>query len=276
MNYIFLSYYPISKNIIFMAKDLLTLPKNELVSIHPTDFYSKDNKKVSEWVWTRGLKYNNNNDSWNHYFDSFPSGSPVLNNFKNNFDALKYIFQLNKRILNKIINKENVHNLNSLTIHIRRGDTMSRDNSFSHRNHFSIDEYVNKTKILLEKYNYNSLIVCTDSKEDFEYFCNKFSDMNILNTMYDRSIYMRANESTHIDMEDHYYNNYSEIEKVIDLSLIDLWYASNSSACIGTMGTQHASFYSRLICALQKMNNPNSISYDMFGHNYDPNFITEW
>jgi hypothetical protein len=158
MNYVFLSYYPISKNIIFIAKQLLNLPKNELVTIHPTDFYSKDNKKVSEWVWTRGLNYSNNNASWNHYFDSFPCNNPIKNNFIDSLTALKYIFHLNSRILNKIVNKENVYNSNSLTVHIRRGDTMSRNNSFCHRKYFSTDEYVVKTKTVLEKHNYNSYL----------------------------------------------------------------------------------------------------------------------
>lgn len=276
MNYVFLSYYPIAKNIIFIAKDLINLPKNEFVLIHPTDFCSIDNKKLPEWVWTRGMGYKNNNSSWNHYFTSFPLNKPILNNFTTSLDALKYIFQLNTRVTDKILNKNLVKKLNPLTVHIRRGDSVSRNNTFSYRKYFLIGDYIIKIKKVLDKNNYDSLIVCTDSEEDFDLICKNFSDITILNASYNRSVYMRANESCYIDMEDHYYHNFLQIENVIDLSLIDLWYASNSSACIGTLTTQHASFYSRLIAALQKINNVNSITYDMFDGNYDPTFITQY
>jgi hypothetical protein len=176
MGYVHLSYYPLGKNIFFIAKDLFeNYQRGDASDIHPTEFRSKDNKVALEWTWTKGLGINNNKNAWLYYFNSFGEKIEQPTGFVNYIDSLKWVFSPADRIISKYAGSiKELESDNTLAVHVRRGDTCSTDLSTSFREVFSTDEYCKKISEMINLHNFDSLYIASDSADEIEKISKEF------------------------------------------------------------------------------------------------------
>ena len=267
-----LSFYPIAKNIrivaSFMAKNILNEKKsfiNNKARDGEEEYWIKDKqmKNWYPWLWARNRIDNNykNYEGWNYYFNSFtklnkiiPLNKEILKppeNLKLFFtyvSCVKYTFDLNQKYI-KDINKfilDMKWPLNSkiLAVQIRRGETCNNEGTISDRPYFTLEQYIEKIDMMLEKNNYEYIYISTDSDEEIEIIKKKRINWNILYLPINRKNFFRLSGnsvSSLIDLEVNCSNNPEKIPFIVDTALYDLYFISKCQGYISTMSISHFS-----------------------------------
>lgn len=278
MGYVHLSYYPLGKNIFFIAKDLFeNYQRGETSDIHPTEFRSKDNKVALEWTWTKGLEINDNKNAWLYYFNSFGEKIEQPAGLVNYIDSLKWVFSPADRIISKYAGSiKELESNNTLAVHVRRGDTCSTDLSTSFREVFSTDEYCKKISEMINLHNFDSLYIASDSADEIEKISKEFPNLRIINPIPDRGFFYRAS-SQYLDMEDYYTENYSNNEIIAESAILDLLCMQRCSGFIGTAASRNESWFSRLAYFLQVAHHGRETPFmDLSGNSFDPYSNSHW
>jgi len=278
MDYVYLSYYPIGKNIFFIAKDLFeNYQRGQISDIHPSKFRAKDNQVALEWTWTKGMGINDNKSSWLYYFNSFSESNIRPERLDSYIDSLKWVFDPNNRIVSKYFDSiKELDSSKTLAVHIRRGDTCSTDLSTSFREVFSTEEYCKKISDMLALYNFDSLYIASDSSDELEKISNSFPDLKIINPIPDRGFFYRAT-TQYLDMEDYYVENYSNNEMIAESAILDLLCMQKCSGFIGTASSKHESWFSRLAYFLQVAYHGRETPFmDLSGNPFNPYSNSHW
>lgn len=269
----FLSFYPIAKNIRFtsslMSQNIL-LGKSSFVETNARgsepDFW-KDFKQMGDWypwLWARGREglgeQYTNKEGWAHYFTSFlPIHQPIpideniipeppsehLLTFFIYLSCLRYTFQLNtqyKNIMNDYQNKmEWPKHSQILAIQIRRGETCTPDGSMTDRPFFTLEQYLEKTDLLISKMGYEYIYISTDSNEEIERIQQYRPEWKLLYLPIDRSQFYRMKDSP-VDIEVACCLEPNRIPFTVDTALADLYFIS---LCQGYISTISVSEFSR-------------------------------
>ena len=267
-----LTFYPIAKNIrivsSFMALNIINNKKSFIDNKARDDeeeywIKNKNMKNWYPWLWARNRIKNNFTckEGWNFYFDSFNDKKINLKKekycleppenlklFFNYLSCIKYTFDLNKIYMDKIekIAEEIKWPLNSkiLAVQIRRGETCNKEGTISDRPYFTLEQYIDKIDIMMEKNSYNYIYISTDSNEEIDKIKNIRPKWKLLYLPIKREDFFRLkgdSVSSLIDLEVNCSNNPDKIPFIVDTALYDLYFISKCQGYISTMSISHFS-----------------------------------
>ena len=276
---VFLSFYPIAKNIRFISSYMTRNILNGRAS--RISERSRDNEdtfwktKLNRgdwfpWLWARGRIPSkcSNKDGWNLYFRSFNSTDLILSSeiqlnmvdpppddmlpFFMYLACLEYTFQPTSEYMNRIYKIQEEISWPSdekvIAVQIRRGDTCTPDGKIAFRKIYSIQDYIDKTTVLVNKYKYKHIFISTDSSEDIEAFKKKCpKEWNIICLPFDRTNFYRSS-GVAIDIEDICRQEPYRIPFTVDSAILDLYFIS---LCQGFVSTITTSEFSKLGWLLQ-------------------------
>lgn len=218
------------------------------------------------WLWSRERIKDNfsNNDAWAFYFNTFKNNPLDSINLSNIVEppefckiffiylaCLYYTFQLNEQYM-EIMNtfKTNMgwpEKGNVLAVQIRRGDCCSKEGK-SNREYFNTDKYIEKIELLLNANQgenaYEYIYISTDSKEEIDNIKIKRPDWKILYLPIERDNFPRMIEDAPqgsngfyigVDIEDTCRLNPYKIPFIVDSSIADLYFISQSQGYVSTL-----------------------------------------
>ncbi len=272
---VFLSFYPIAKNIRFcasyMSQNIMQYKRSKIAEEgRPGEslFWEKSMRmgRWSPWLWARTMLPSDytNTQGWNHYFESFqqdhfpPSNSinidteiacSIPKNVKLFFITLAchlYTFNLNnnyKLMMNEYrIAMKWPKNANILAIQIRRGDSCTMDGSTSTRPFYSLDQYLEKADILISNCQFTHIFISTDSDAEIEHIHLKRPEWKLLYLPFDRSQFMRLDKTKPEEVEKDCAKFPEKIPFIMKSAIADLFFISQ---CQGYVSTITSSEFSR-------------------------------
>ena len=266
-----LTFYPIAKNIRIIAS-FMTLNiinnKKSFIDNKARDgeeeywIKNKNMKNWYPWLWARNRIKNNFTckEGWNFYFNSYNDRENNLKKeyfleppenlklFFNYLACVKYTFNLNKTYMDKIekIKEEIKWTSQSkiLAVQIRRGETSNKEGTISDRPYFSLEQYIEKIDIMMEKNNFDYIYISTDSNEEINKIKKLRPKWKLLYLPIKRENFFRLkgdSVSSLIDLEVNCSNNPDKIPFIVDTALYDLYFISKCQGYISTMSISHFS-----------------------------------
>jgi len=297
-NEIYLSFYPIAKNIRFLSSYMF------LNLLHKKRSILGNNARPGEdshwehyckrgswypWLWTRELiePTKSHEEMWNVFFNSFTRHARK-NILENNIaqpdnlymnlclylSSILYTFDLSDKY--NYLMKEYKYimnwpkNANILAVQIRRGETCTKDCSKTDRSTYSIDNYIKSINKLLEVNDYTHIYISTDSNEEIDIIKEKQPTWNLLYIPIDRTKFFRM-EKTPIDLEEFCRIEPARIPFIVDSAIADLYFISQCKGYISTLSNSEFSkcgWYLQIatqkrICPYINMNNEEINLFDI-------------
>lgn len=292
---VFLSFYPVAKNIRFcssyMTRNLLSGKKSVISSRfreNEKKFWEKNLKRgpIEPWLWNRGRGEDNytNQKGWGRYFKSFGSeislsvGEETLkpgkkeNIFYNYIASIGYTFSLTENYIHLVEKyKEEMKwpdDKKILAVQIRRGETCSRDGKKSDRPFFTLNNYIQDIERILNEVKYDYIFIATDSDEEIDEIKKIKPEWKLLFIPIDRKKFLRMEGDIPLneagltvsteDLEDKCRLNPETVPFIADSCIMDLYFIGISHGYISTISISE---FSRCGWYLQIFNNKKITPY---------------
>lgn len=247
-----LTFYPITKNIILLSKQLLqsVVYKTHLyfgdnyIRNGEKEHFAKSGINVYPWLWSKTQsriamdQSHNIHTGWELYFDIWSNNHISLtnNSFLNVCLCSNEIFKPNARIqniINEEINKIVFKNKKIMSIHFRRGDAqIAKENT-----NISYEKIISTEKIIdiLKKNNYleYDIYISSEDKTIIQTLQKELPQYNFINSKYLLYRPVVFSDSKYSDIEQFCYHNPKYIEDIVISAIIDLYFFQRSTIIIG-------------------------------------------
>ena len=224
-----LTFYPITKNIIFLSNQLvisilndldLYFGNNEYIKYYEKEFFAERDINVYPWLWSKTpSRTKETHTGWELYFDMWNKQKITLTNnlFMNVCLCSNEIFKPNARIQN-IINQE------------------IKKIVFKHKN--IVFEKVISTSNIIEIIKQNNFLdydiyISSEDKTIINELKQQLPQYNFINSEYLLDKEVVFSDNNHIDIESFCYNNTKYIEDIVISAIIDLFFFQRSNIIIG-------------------------------------------
>ena len=247
-----LSFYPITKNIILLSKQLL---QSVMYNTHlyfgdnyirngEKEHFAKCGINVYPWLWSKipnqpeTHQPKNIHTGWELYFDIWDNNhiSLTSNSFLNMCLCSNEIFKPNTRIQNIIndeINKIVFKNKKIISIHFRRGDAQIAKQNMN----IAYEKIISTEKIIdiLRQNNYleYDIYISSEDKTIIHKLQQELPQYNFINSEYLLYKPVVFSDSKYSDIEQFCYHNPKYIEDIVISAIIDLYFFQRSSIIIG-------------------------------------------
>jgi len=265
-----LSFYPLSKNIRMIASVIASnLQKNRETkfSNYPR---AGEEKFVTEnlgwkdwhpWVWSLNETLNHKGqEAWEDYFVF--NGEKLGDNIKEIkkmrgasfieseilklpflFEAYRRVFQfsdITMQNLEPLLPEKLLLNVGIepyFSVHIRRGENISEDESWTRANvpMVSIEKYAIEAKKMADLLQIGNVFVATDSDNSLDQFAKFCPDLKIFSNNLNRKYFFRPSRNQIEDVETYLRKNPKEVNFYAHSALADLFMMSKSKGIVGTL-----------------------------------------
>ena len=260
-----LSFYPIAKNLRFIASDVAQNSlsgRSTVISEQPRigeEEFCRSKLGWSDWkpwVWMPGAKSNKQaileilcNNRWDSIAvvnqrrittnTLIPECLPKL---VDHISALAAIFKPSSRILDSINQScPSLENLKkSIGVHIRRGDIQSRDGTWNRpdrHDQFGIEVYAKACREAAEMTGIGSVFVISDSDDAAEKLQDQLPDLSVFQNQIDRSKFFRQKHRQSIDLEEQVRNSPELADFYVTATVIDLFAIAKCKGFVGPLGS---------------------------------------
>lgn len=256
MPYAYLSFFPISKNILMLSSNYFKLKgdKNKF-KFQSKKYYRSGEPRYLDngghdlgtgwfpWLWSRIPRSKNEGTGWQLYFNDWENVNFIGDDIVDLGLCCQSIFNLNNHMM-KIIDEEKekiewskYEGQEKVGIHIRRGEVYLKDNPNSNwgvcRTYYTIDEYMEAlNKISQAKIIY----IASDSNETIPYLKEKYPDYIFLSNTYDSNkYYVPSGNDNFSTIEGWCAKHPEQIEFFVNTALIDLYFLSQCDKFVGTI-----------------------------------------
>ena len=242
-----LTFYPITKNVIFLSKQLLFAVINKLdlyfgnqhIRNGEKEFFGKRGIDVYPWLWSKIPSRNADTlTGWELYFDMWNVQNVVLTNnlFINTCISSNEIFKPNERIrvfIENEINKIERKHDKMITVHLRRGDAenVNKTGNFVFKKVISTETIID----IIKKNDFRDYDIYVSSEDQtiINVLKEEFPEHNFVSSRFlvDKNIVF--SNQANIDIEGFCYNNTEYIENIVISAIIDLYFFQRSNIIIG-------------------------------------------
>ena len=266
---VYMSFYPIAKNIRFLSSFMtlnLLNNKKSVISHHarqgePSFWQGNTSDNWYPWLWARGRVSEpySNDQGWAYYFTSFgQSHKKMLTHevemipppqeyivFFLNLACLLYTFQLTHSYMNQMElykkqmnwpNKWSPTQSRIVAAQIRRGETCTPTGSLVHDRPFiQLETYLEAIDEILESDDsFTHVYISTDSNEEIDRIKQLRPTWSLLYLPIDRTQFFRMEEKA-VDLEHFCVRNQERIPFIVDSALADLYFISQCHAFVATL-----------------------------------------
>jgi hypothetical protein len=243
-----LTFYPITKNIIFLSNQLvisilnnldLYFDNSEYIKYYEKEFFAERGINVYPWLWSKTpSRTKETHTGWELYFDMWNKQKITLTNnlFMNVCLCSNEIFKPNARIqniINQEIKKIVFKHKRMISIHFRRGDAEKAS-----QNKNMVFEKVISTSNIIEIIKQNKFLdydiyISSEDKTIINELKQQLPQYNFINSEYLLDKEVVFSDNNHIDIESFCYNNTKYIEDIVISAIIDLFFFQRSNIIIG-------------------------------------------